>query len=138
MSNDRLSRNLEKLYSNVKINALTLETFLNDKVFHQDGSHAGIYICIYKKDPRYVYIGKTNDFIRRWKEHERDLAAAVHCGAFQTFYTSHNCSLDDFEWNILDSMENDPEKIAIKERQRIRQYDNDNYHILLNTILYRR
>lgn len=138
MSNDRLSRNLDKLYSSVKINALTLETFLNDKVFHQDGSHAGIYICIYKKDPRYVYIGKTNDFIRRWKEHERDLAAAVHCGVFQTFYTSHNCSLDDFEWDILDSMENDPEKIAIKERQRIRQYDNDNYHILLNTILYRR
>ena len=138
MSNDRLSRNLDKLYSSVKINDLTLETFLNDKVFHQDGSHADIYICIYKKDPRYVYIGKTNDFIRRWKEHERDLAAAVHCGVFQTFYTSHNCSLDDFEWDILDSMENDPEKIAIKERQRIRQYDNDNYHILLNTILYRR
>lgn len=137
MLNARLSRNLDALRSSIKINNLTLETFLNDKVFQKEGSHAGIYICIYKKDPRYVYIGKTNDFIRRWKEHEHDLALSIHCGIFQDFYISNNCCLEDFEWNILDEMENDPEKLAIKERQRIQQYDTDNYHILLNTIKYR-
>lgn len=138
MSDIRLSRNLDKLRSNVKMNTLTLDAFLNDEIFHQDNSNAGIYICIYKKDPRYVYIGKTNDFIRRWKEHERDLSLSIHCGAFQDFYLEHNCSLEDFEWKILDSLENNATKLSIKERQRIRQYDNDGYHILLNSIKYRR
>lgn len=138
MLKDRLSRNLNRLRSSIQINNLTLNAFLNDKIFHQEGSCAGIYICIYKKDPRYVYIGKTNDFIRRWKEHERDLSLSIHCGNFQDFYLHNHCSLEDFEWRILDTMENNPEKLAVQEKQRIRQYDNDGYHILLNTIKYRR
>lgn len=137
MFDNTLTRNLNKLQSRVKINNLTFELFLNDKVFNQDNSCAGIYMCIYKKDPRYIYIGKTNDFIRRWKEHERDLILSIHCGAFQDFYNSNNCSIEDFNWVILDTIENDDVKLRIQERKRIKEYDNDNYHILLNTIKYR-
>ena len=137
MSDNKLSYNLNKLRSNIKINNLTLDAFLNDKVFHKEGSHAGIYICVYKKDPRYVYIGKTNDFIRRWKQHEHDLLLNIHCGNFQKFYIENKCTLNDFEWKILDYLEDDPDKLTIKEKQRIREYDKDGYHILLNSILYR-
>ena len=138
MLNQNMSKNLIRLKHNIKKNNLTLEMFLSNKVFNQNDSHAGIYICTYKKDPRYVYIGRTNDFIRRWKEHERDLLLSIHCGNFQTFYTQNNCSLDDFEWGVLDFMVNDEQIIAIQERKRIQEYDNDNYHILLNSIKYRR
>lgn len=131
-----LDHALNKLQQSIHTNNLSLELFLNDKVFHQDDSKAGIYICTYKKDPRYVYIGKTKDFIRRWNEHEYDLKTNNHCGYFQQFYTQNNCSLTDFEWGILDYMENDPIKIDLQERNRIRQYDTDGYHILLNTQKY--
>lgn len=138
MSDKKMVQNFNKLKSRIKVNNLTFELFLNDKVFQQDNSQSGIYICTYKKDPRYVYIGKTNDFARRWKEHERDLLLNVHCGNFQEFYIKNNCTLEEFEWGILDYLENDDTKLRLKERQRIVEYDNDNYHILLNSIKYKR
>lgn len=138
MLDRRMASNLLKLESDVKLTVLTFEQFLDKNAFYQEHSKAGIYICTYKKDPRYVYIGKTNDFPRRWKEHERDLIKNCHAGWFQEFYNENQCTPNDFEWKILDQMENDGDKISVKEKARIREYDESGQYILLNTIKYRR
>ena len=136
---NRMSGNLDMLASKIQRSTVTLELFLNPSQFQDLKSNGGIYICTYKKDPRYVYIGKTVDFIRRWNEHSRDLLNCVHCGKFGVFFTQHNCELSDFEWQILEKI---PASKAVvlsaAEKKYIRQYNDDGYHILLNSIKYQR
>lgn len=135
----RMSNNFSALFSNIQQNSIFLEMSLNPEQFQDLGSNGGIYICIYKRDPRYVYIGKTIDFPRRWKEHSVDFLKNRHCGYFGEFFIENNCSLDDFEWHILDQIApEDHNKLSAAERYRIQQYDNDGYHILLNSIKYKR
>ncbi|MGN1342713.1 MAG: GIY-YIG nuclease family protein [Bacilli bacterium] len=112
---------------------------LNPEQFQELESNGGIYICTYKNDPRYVYIGKTIDFPRRWKEHSTDFLKSKHCGYFGEFFIKNNCSLSDFEWHILDRISPENQiQLSAAERYRINQYDNDGYHILLNSIKYKR
>jgi hypothetical protein len=136
MSDNKMNSALKMLHTFIQGNKISLETALNNNAFFHEGSNAGIYIYTYIKDPRYVYIGKTNNFANRRKAHERDLLAGKHCGDFQNFYNANNCSIDDFSWDVLDYMEDDDLKLSAQERKRIREYNNDNYHILLNTIKY--
>lgn len=135
----RMSANFNTLSSDIQHSSTFLEMSLNPEQFQNMESNGGIYICIYKHDPRYVYIGKTVDFPRRWKEHSTDFLKSKHCGYFGEFFIQNNCSLDDFEWHILDHIP--PEnsfQLSAAEEYRIKQYDNDGYHILLNSIKYRR
>ena len=135
---EKMSNSLKILSSNIQKNSTFLEVSLNPEQFQDMESNGGIYICIYKKDPRYVYIGKTIDFPRRWKEHSDDFLKNKHCGSFGDFFIQNNCSLDDFEWHILDKISpSNKEKLTATEIYRIQQYDNDGYHILLNSIKYR-
>ena len=135
----RMSKNFDTLFSNVQQNSVFLEMSLNPEQFQNLGSDGGIYICVYKHDPRYVYIGKTIDFPRRWKEHSDDFLKSKHCGYFGTFFIENNCSLNDFEWHILDRIAPKNQiQLSAAERYRIQQYDNDGYHILLNSIKYKR
>ena len=138
MPNNKMDSALKMLHTVIQGNKISLETALDNNAFFREGSNAGIYIYTYKKDPRYVYIGKTKNFADRRKAHERELLTGTHCGDFQNFYDVNNCSLDDFNWDVLDYMEDDDLKLFAQERKRIQQYDNDDYHILLNTIKYRR
>ena len=135
----RMSKNFSALFSGIQQSSALLEISLNPEQFQDLGSNGGIYICTYKHDPRYVYIGKTIDFPRRWKEHSTDFLKSKHCGYFGEFFIKNNCSLDDFEWHILDRIApEDQVKLSAAERYRIQQYDNDGYHILLNSIKYKR
>ena len=136
---NRMSKNFSTLSADVQRSSIFLQMSLNPEQFQDLGSNGGIYICIYKYDPRYVYIGKTVDFPRRWKEHSDDFLKSRHCGYFGEFFIENNCSLDDFEWHILDRIAPENKiQLDIAERSRINQYDNDGYHILLNSIKYKR
>lgn len=135
----RMSMNFSALSSNIQCNSTFLEMSLNPEHFKDLESNGGIYICIYKHNPKYVYIGKTIDFPRRWKEHSADFLKSQHCGYFGEFFIENNCSLDDFEWHILDYIPSgNPEQLSAAEKYYIKQYDNDGYHILLNSIKYKR
>lgn len=135
----RMSSNLDVLASKIQYSTVTLEFFLNPSRFQDLESNGGIYICTYKKNPQYVYIGKTVDFIRRWNEHSRDLIKSIHCGSFGDFFIQNNCELNDFEWQILKRIPaSKPEVLSAAEIKYIRQYNNDGYHILLNSIKYKR
>ena len=136
---NRLSNNLDILASAIQQTTVNLESFLDPLKFQDLKSNGGIYICTYKKDPRYVYIGKTTDFIRRWNEHSRDLLKSIHCGNFGSFFIENKCELNDFEWDILERISTKhSQAISTAERKYIQQYDKDGYHILLNSIKYKR
>ena len=66
-----------------------------------------------------------------------ELIKGSHCGYFQVFYKNHQCSPSDFHWEILESLKLDEEIISIREKYWIRKYNNDGYHILLNTQKYK-
>lgn len=137
MFDSKMSLCMSALTSKIQRQTAALQTNINMTPYLNDNSQAGIYICTYLHDKRYVYIGKTIDFSRRWEEHVSDLIKGSHCGYFQTFYKEHGCSPADFKWEILEAL--DLNHIIISEREKfwIRKYDNDGYHILLNSQKYK-
>ncbi|MBR6253123.1 MAG: GIY-YIG nuclease family protein [Clostridia bacterium] len=136
--NSKMSKAFSKLSTDIKLNISDFDALMNLGMY-QDPSKGGIYICIYLKDPRYVYIGRTVDFNTRWyKQHERQLQYNTHCGYFQKFFNDNNCSVDDFEWQILEPLPiNDIKLMEAHEKAWIRKYDNDDNYILLNSQKYR-
>ena len=137
MNNSKMSLKISALQSKIQREKNVLEANSNTSSYIDVNSNAGIYICTYIKDARYVYIGKTNNFFRRWQEHETDLIKGQHCGFFQTFYNQYNCCPSDFKWEILEPLELNEDIISARESYWIRQYNNDKYHILLNTVKYK-
>lgn len=137
MIDARMSKNISALASQIQRQTAILKTNFNMSPYLDGQSNAGIYICTYIKDNRFIYIGKTNNFSRRWEEHMSELMKGSHCGYFQTFYQDNKCSPSDFHWEILENLKLDDEIISIREIYWIRKYDNDGHHILLNTQKYR-
>lgn len=136
MIDKKMSNNFNILVSDLQKNKASLEIFLNPTSFEDLEANGGIYLCTYKKDPRYVYIGKTIDFVQRWKQHSRDLEKGIHCGEWGEFYKKNNCELSDFEWSILQRISNS-KALDAAERKYIHDYE-DNGYILMNTIKYKR
>lgn len=137
MLDSKMSLRISTLQSKIQRQAISFKTSMDMSPYLNENSQAGIYICTYVLDDRYVYIGKTKDFSRRWEEHISTLINGSHCGYFQTFYKEHKCSPSDFHWEILEPLNLDDKVISEREKYWIRKYDNDNYHILLNSQKYR-
>lgn len=137
MFDSKMSLFMSTLTSKIQRQTAALKTNIDMSPYLNSDSQAGIYICTYIHDDRYVYIGKTINFSRRWEEHISDLIKGTHCGYFQTFYSKHNCSPADFKWEILEPLELNEEIISEREKFWIRKYDNDKYHILLNSQKYK-
>ena len=135
MIDEKMSKKLNKLSHDIKKVTYTFETFV-ELINNPDidpNWQGGIYRGAYIKDDHFVYIGRTNDFKRRWNEHETDLLKRIHCGKFQEFYDQHNCDISDFEWSIIKPLPDDIDLQKVWEKHYILKYYNDGYHTLLNT-----
>ena len=135
-----MSQKLNKLSHDIKKNSYTFETFIEliNNSNCNSNWQGGIYKSTYIKNDKFIYIGRTIDFKRRWNEHENDLLKSIHCGKFQKFYDQNKCDISDFEWSIIKTLPDDIELQKAWEKYYILQYYNDNYHILLNSQIPRK
>ena len=132
-----MSKELSKLGYNINKELNNFEALMTIGLY-KDPSEGGIYLCTYLLDPKYVYVGRTINFKKRWyNQHEKQLINNTHCGYFQTFFNEHNCKVEDFEWSILEPLPVDDINI-MKEHEKvwIKKYNEDKNYILLNSQKY--
>ena len=138
MYQNKIIKNLQQLNTHISLFVEKFKRCDNPNLFENAISEGGIYIITYIPQPKYVYIGQATNFNKRYSQHCEDLSAGKHCGFFGTFFKDHNCSIEDFEFKVLEYIPNDRQKAKdIAEREWIKKYDNDGQHILLNSIKYK-
>ena len=138
MSKNKLNKNFAQLKTTLELLTTKFQVQTNSTLYDNIISNSGIYCFTYLPDPRYVYLGQAENFQIRYKQHCYDLEHGIHCGKFGIFYKEHNCSIEDFKFDILKYIpNNNPILKNIYEREYIRQYAEDGFHILLNSIIYK-
>lgn len=132
-----INKELIKLNQNIQQNINDFNALMNLGTYNIT-SPGGIYKCTYLKDSRYVYVGRTINFQERWyNQHEKQLKNNVHCGYFQQFFNEHNCSINDFEWSVLEYLPTDDiEIMKAHEKIWIQKYNHNKHYILLNSQKY--